>query len=314
MILLDVNNKCVFETLNVRFNSIKSGGKHEIVDVKVADFDGVLYHVSNLDGDKSKLLVSISLKFFAELQQHGADELLRRVYGERLCDEAEPGYSVSLLLDLDALPEDAEQLAAECALLRRHCFASLFEKYFELQRTSAAALAAGTADVEVGAASRGVVHYRDDETMYIMALPDRVTVIFSTVFKDPDDVIIGKVFLQELTEVRRKHNQAPQVLYSHKNPPAELANTDAATGDNVAYITFVLFPRHMTDTNRDNTINLIHMLRNYLHYHIKCSKAYIHMRMRAKTVEFLKILNRARPDAEKDNKEKKTITGRTFMR
>ena len=34
----------------------------------------------------------------------------------------------------------------------------------------------------------------------------------------------------------------------------------------------VLFPRHTSPEARDNTINLIHMLRNYLHYHIKCSK------------------------------------------
>lgn len=41
-----------------------------------------------------------------------------------------------------------------------------------------------------------VIHYRDDETMYVQALADRVVVIFSTVFKDADDVIIGKLFLQ----------------------------------------------------------------------------------------------------------------------
>ncbi|GAA6087333.1 actin-related protein 2/3 complex subunit 2 [Tachysurus ichikawai] len=68
----------------------------------------------------------------------------------------------------------------------------------------------------------------------------------------------------------------------------------------------VLFPRHTNTNARDNTINLIHTFRDYLHYHIKCSKAYIHTRMRAKTSEFLKVLNRARPDAEK--KEMKTIT------
>ncbi|MBZ3875134.1 Actin-related protein 2/3 complex subunit 2 [Sciurus carolinensis] len=60
----------------------------------------------------------------------------------------------------------------------------------------------------------------------------------------------------------------------------------------------------------DNTINLIHTFRDYLHHHIKCSKAYIHTRMPAKTSDFLKVLNRARPDAEK--KEMKTITGKTF--
>ena len=35
-----------------------------------------------------------------------------------------------------------------------------------------------------------------------------------------------------------------------------------------------------------------------MHYHIKCMKAYLQMRMRAKTVDFLKILNRARPSAD----------------
>ena len=34
----------------------------------------------------------------------------------------------------------------------------------------------------------------------------------------------------------------------------------------------VLFPRHTAANVRDNTINLIHTLRDYLHYHIKCSK------------------------------------------
>lgn len=33
----------------------------------------------------------------------------------------------------------------------------------------------------------------------------------------------------------------------------------------------VLFPRHTNKNTRDNTINLIHMFRDYLHYHIKVS-------------------------------------------
>lgn len=67
---------------------------------------------------------------------------------------------------------------------------------------------------------------------------------------------------------------------------------DARTGDNIGYLTFgintcvilfhkkncyfifiiVLFPRHTKAAERDNTINLIHTLRNYFHYHIKCCK------------------------------------------
>jgi actin related protein 2/3 complex subunit 2 len=41
-----------------------------------------------------------------------------------------------------------------------------------------------------------VVHYRDQEALYVRAQPDRVTAIFSTVFKDEADQIMGKVFLQ----------------------------------------------------------------------------------------------------------------------
>ncbi len=33
--------------------------KPDLVDITVADFDGVLYHISNPDGDKSKIRVNI---------------------------------------------------------------------------------------------------------------------------------------------------------------------------------------------------------------------------------------------------------------
>lgn len=112
--------------------------------------------------------------------------------------------------------------------------------------------------------------------------------------------------MQELKEGLRASHTAPPVLFSHREPPLELQNTDAVVDNKVGYVTFVLFPRHTARNTRDNTINLIHMFRHYLHYHIKCSKAYIHSRMRAKTSEFLKVLNRARP--ENKSTDKKTIT------
>ncbi len=47
--------------------------KPESIDITVADFDGVLFHISNPDGDKGKIRISASLKFFGDLQQHGAE-------------------------------------------------------------------------------------------------------------------------------------------------------------------------------------------------------------------------------------------------
>ena len=105
-----------------------------------------------------------------------------------------------------------------------------------------------------------------------MSQKKTVTVVFSTVFKDDDDAVIGKVFMQEFKEGRRASHTAPQVLFSHREPPLELKDTDAAVGDNIGYITFVVFPRHTNASTRDNTIKLIYTFRDYLHYHIKCSK------------------------------------------
>uniref|UniRef100_A0A8C5AX01 Arp2/3 complex 34 kDa subunit n=1 Tax=Gadus morhua TaxID=8049 RepID=A0A8C5AX01_GADMO len=153
-------------------------------------------------------MVSISLKFYKELQEHG--------------------YNVSLLYDLDAVPADKQDVIHQAGMLKRNCFASVFEKYFKFQEEGREGEA------------RAVVHYRDDESMYLEAKKDRVTVVFSTVFKDDDDVIIGKVFMQEFKEGRRASHTAPQVLFSHREPPLELKDTDAAVGDNIGYITFGL--------------------------------------------------------------------------
>jgi len=299
MILLETNNKIVEETLTVKIKNALAGNKPESINVVVADFDGVLFHISNPESDKSKVRVSISLRFYKELQEHGADELLKREYGN-LLSNAEEGYNISVVVDLENIPSNWEEMVKKIGLLKRNCFASVFEKYFEFQEKG-----------EDGH-KRAVIHYRDDETLYVEAKADRVTVVFSTVFRDEDDIVLGKVFLQELREGRRASHTAPQVLFSHREPPLELQDTDARIGDNIGYITFVLFPRHTNKNVRDNTINLIHLFRDYLHYHIKCSKAYIHSRMRAKTSDFLKVLNRARPEPK--SVEKKTITGRTFIR
>ncbi|CAI9742223.1 actin-related protein 2/3 complex subunit 2 [Octopus vulgaris] len=188
MILLEIHNRIVEETLRLKFKNASEGVKAENIDMTIADFDGVLYHISNPDQQKTKIRVSIALKFYKELQEHGADALIRREYGDYLTDPEE-GYNISLLYDLENIPSDYEEVIKAAALLKRNCFASVFEKYFQFQERG-----------ESGH-KRAVIHYRDEETMYIDAQKDRVTVIFSTVFKDDSDIIIGKVFMQFFSHV-----------------------------------------------------------------------------------------------------------------
>jgi actin related protein 2/3 complex subunit 2 len=58
----------------------------------------------------------------------------------------------------------------------------------------------------------------------------------------------------------------------------------------------------------------IFQFRDYLHFHIKASKGYMHSRMRASVVQWLKVLKQAVPEHPGGEKEKKTASGRTFVR
>jgi len=312
MILLEFQNRIIVQSLKDRLEllqqSKESQGdeetkiKMEGIAIVVADFDGVTYHLSNPDEKtKTKILVSIGMSFFGDLIPHDVWDVLKREYGSLLQETPESGYNATLLIDLETVDEAT---IAKVGMFRRNCFAGVFEKYFKIQQAGGA-----------GGEKPAVINYRKNESIFVSAMKDRVTVVFSVLFQDDDDVVLGKVFLQEFKEGRRANQQAPQVLFSHKEPPQELKDVMGSgarlyTGENVGYVTFVLFPRHLE--NKDKTIDLIHTFRDYLHYHIKCSKAYLHSRMRARTMSLLKVLNRAKQDVE--GKEKKTVTGKSFIR
>lgn len=307
MILLEVPNLVVSDMLRQRMHSMAAkngGGECKAVDVTVADFDGVLLHMGNPDPEvKTSIIVSIKLDFFHQLAEHGVVDYLKGVYGDLMQDEAESGYDVSLLLDLTKLSGPDDAIITQAASLKRYCIGGVFDKYFKIQ-------ASGGAGVD---GEPAIINYRPQETMFISAHRDRVTVVFSTLFNDDDDVVLGKLFLQEFSEARKKNQAAPQVIFKHKSPPDELSSMQGAmTGDNVGYVTFVLFPRHIDAKYATRTIDLIHSFRTYLHYHLKCSKAYLHSRMRFTATQLLKVLNRAKPEAE--NKQKKTASGKSFIR
>ena len=253
-----------------------------------------------------------------------------------------------MLVDLENLPEAQEErddLIRRVSLLKRNAMAAPFEQAFDEYASLHAEAAKYTSEsapqgVQEGGEVRAI-HYRDEEAIFIKASHDRVTVIFSTVFREETDRIFAKVFLQEFADARRRAIQnAPQVLFRN-DPPLELQGQTGlpkAKGE-MSYITFgtlhpstpsqrqhrfhslsqlfmltlfnaVLFPRHLTPQRREEVITHVQTFRDYFHYHIKASKAYIHSRMRRRTADFLQVLRRARPEAEE--KERKTASGRTF--
>ena len=241
--------------------------------------------------------------YSSELVKYGADKVLRREYGDMLLTVPETGFDVSLEVDVVATLNDKESVIKKVSHLKTFAMSAPFEQAFEAQLTG-----------KYAAVDLMTIHYREEEVIFIKPAQDRVTVIFSTVFKEEADKVIGKVFLQEFVDCRRSPQlqNAPQVLYSNREPPMELRNVAGLLdSENVGYVTMVLSPRHYEQPEQATaTISTLQYFRDYLHYHIKCSKAYMHSRMRAKVESWLKVLNRAKP--VDFTKERKLASGKSF--
>jgi actin related protein 2/3 complex, subunit 2 len=295
MLLLDYQNTLLQSILTERILS-PSGPSPASIDQIVSDFDGVTFHIST-PSSKSQILISMAVKCYRELLSYGAEQVLQREYGSFITSP-EAGYDLSLIVDLDSLPaaqEEKEELVRRVSLLKRNAMAAPFEKAFAQFDDFAEEASKYTSEsAPAGLAEGGevmAIHYREEEAIYIKASFDRVTVIFSTLFKDEVDRIFGKVFLQEFVDARRRAIQnAPQVLF-RSDPPLELQGMKGVgkTGEKgeIGFITFVLFPRHLKRDRRAENISHIQTFRDYFHYHIKASKAYIHSRMRRRTADFL---------------------------
>ncbi|KAK5633134.1 hypothetical protein RRF57_008848 [Xylaria bambusicola] len=287
MLLLDYQNVLIQSVLTERF----SGAPPAHIDQTVSDFDGVTFHISTPE-TKTQILVSLQIRCFKELVQYGAEEVLQREYGQYVV-APENGYDFSVLVDLENLPAEKEErdaLIHKISLMKRNAMAAPFEHaYSEHYKLKDEASKYTSEEAPQGVREGGevmAIHYRDEEAIYVKASHDRVTVIFSTIFREETDRVFGKVFIQEFVDARRRAIQnAPQ-----NDPPLELQGVpgvSTTTGGEVGYVTFVLFPRHLTPQRMPDVISHIQTFRDYFHYHIKASKAYIHSRMRRRTADFL---------------------------
>jgi len=69
MIILDYHNKIIEDTLLEKFNNPENAsGKFESVEIVIADFDSVTFHLSTDANSKNLLNISMSIKCYAELK------------------------------------------------------------------------------------------------------------------------------------------------------------------------------------------------------------------------------------------------------
>jgi len=69
MMILDFHNKIIEDTILEKFNSPDTAaGKFEAVEIIIADFDSVTFHLFTDANAKNLLNISMSIKCFSELK------------------------------------------------------------------------------------------------------------------------------------------------------------------------------------------------------------------------------------------------------
>jgi len=311
LILLEKGNRILYEAAHSTFERILVGDpnteeKLEILpmEVKFCDFDGTRMRAMILPEDKGFMTVSLYIPCWSDLETHGVDDYLKNVYGDHV-GSPEAEYNFTLRINLATLPADYDALATKISLFKFHALGSPFQKYFK-------ALATGKA------IPSGRVRLTEDTTIYFSSKNDRCVVIFSLHYKEKFDEVLARVFLSSMFDVKRSDKSlgpSPGVSYDAEVPPNEMKQDFGVQmkEGNCGFLSFAILPRHVTNQDKvDQATDSLQHFRNYLSYHIKCSKTYFHSQMRKRVKELMQVLNRAKSVDEDAGKKKKTASGRTF--
>jgi len=164
------------------------------------------------------------------------------------------------------------------------------------------------------------VHYAESQCMYVVPQPDVVVIVFALCFSNATEAAIAKIFLQEAEMSRRQSKElaaAPSIVYTQE-PPLELRQLGtsrpepSAIDGFIGHVTIAVSKRVVEAGGVEKVVGLVQGYPCYLLYHVKATKSQLHTRIRARSTNWLQVLNRAMP--EKLDKERKTISGRVFKR
>ena len=312
---LEAGHRVVAETVRARIFYEGDPERREAVDVKADDFDGVSFYVMVLPEQKNMMRVSLAVPCFQAVKDAVGDGYFAELFGLFACcslETPQPGYNLTVLVNLDALPpgaSDKEDLVHKLSTLKRDVIGAPLWVSFK-------ALVAGSRPPR----PYYVVPYRPTETMYVVPSDDLVVVVYSIAFEDHVERAIAHSFLQEIVISRRQSRDlmtAPTVNFSME-PPHELKTISGLTirpppqESFVGYISLAISKRIVESGRLEKAVTLTEGYRAFLMYHVQATKSQLHSRIRRRATTWLQVLNRAMP--EKLNVEKKTMKGRTFNR
>jgi len=303
MIFLKPQNMIVEEAIGTRL--FDDPPRREPCEITVSDFDDVRFKVSVPVDKLNMVTVNISLGAVgARLREDlYGNEIMESVY-PGMSVEPDSGFDFAISFDLDNLTMEPNELLTKVTTIRRYLLGAPIIKALN-----------GLKDGTGSALPTMNIEMRQSEGLFIKPAADRCTVIYALQFTEETDRAVARVMLTQFAKESSKVNGAPPCSYSEaRNPPMEIRDLPGIDkyAHGCGFISFVIFASHISDPEKfEKSVTMLTTFRNYIHYHIKASKTYLHMRMRKKVQGWLQVLNRAVHEQEK---EAKTASGKTFKR
>ncbi|GMH84036.1 hypothetical protein TrVE_jg10251 [Triparma verrucosa] len=309
---LESENKILMEALTARLGPSQ---KREPCELKIADFDDVLYKLFVPPETPNLVTLHCAIKDWKGVEDNGGQDRLEETFPGCVCT-AEEGFDVAIRVDADNIPKGpwgstGEACAKQMADIKTLLVGAPLVKAFKLLE-SGGSPQSGITTIQMRKPTPD-----GGGEMHIVAKADRVTVVFAVDFADETDKAITRIFLQEFVEAQRSVNNCPPANFSRgSEPPMEIQSFPNADGnpDIAGFISFTIFKSHVDSKPKmlQSAKQLVNFL-TYLQYHVKATKTYMHMRMRSKVNSLLQVLTRAQQTST-EAKEKKTFTGKTFTR
>lgn len=274
-------------------------------DYWFCDFDGVRFHVQLASKKSQEVTVEMMIGCAEQLNEYGADEMFEELYGAYKTEPTSDAklnvtYTHAIKFDLRAMaPEEQKKMITLAARLKANMLGAPFIWVAKQVQ-------------EKSNFSPFEIPYRaaTGESFYITPTDSGAACTFSIRFSDPGDKVIGSVFFQELAAARQRVASAPIVTHSNEIPSDLEALAVDIKGDKslYAYVTISMQAAQLSERKRQDTSYYLPMFRDYLHYHIKCAKAFMHQKMRSRTAAMLRVLDAAKPEPKQ--KIRRTITGK----
>ncbi|EFC38183.1 predicted protein [Naegleria gruberi] len=312
MIFLEAGNKIIQEILLKQFDA---STRQPSVHVNGGDFDGTKFVIQSDAGNKNLLTLSIYVHGEKEFNQYGGIELVKKTLPG--LDVKAPGLTVddqkhtfTVTIDVEKEEKNKDKWLKELPRVKTTYMSAVF-----LQAMDKHAKGEQFEPIKVP--------YRPDENIYIISYKGKsLVVVYSILFRDPDDVVFANGFLCEFKDAKKDRalNAAPNMNFSQGQLAGELVDVKSVTEpkdertlkkEGWGFVSIGLLDNHTKADKQLNTAELLLGFRSYLHYHLKCMKAYMHIRMRESVEKLMLNLNAAK-DLSGKKTEKKTMSGRTF--